>query len=54
MTGGLVLAAVDTQGRPGLAWRARRAAQDAQREARHARRLAKRDAKLARRNLPFG
>ena len=54
MTGGLVLAAVDTQGRPGLAWRARRAAQDAQREARHARRLARRDAKLARKNLPFG
>jgi putative oxidoreductase len=54
MTGGLLLASVDTAGRPGLAWRARRAARDAQREARHARRLAKRDAKPARKNLHFG
>ena len=32
--GGLLLAAVDTEGKPGLAWRARRAASDVRREAR--------------------
>jgi putative oxidoreductase len=36
--GGLVIAAGDTDGKPGVAWRARRAAKDARREAR---RLAK-------------
>ena len=39
MLGGLLLAAVDTEGKPGVAWRARRAAADVRREAR---RLAKR------------
>lgn len=38
MLGGLIIAAVDTEGKPGVAWRARRAAKDARREAR---RLAK-------------
>ncbi len=38
MLGGLFLAAVDTDGKPGLAWRARRAATDARREATLARR----------------
>ena len=33
MMGGLLLAAVDTEGRPGVAWRARRAAKDVRREA---------------------
>ena len=33
--GGLLLAAVDTEGKPGVAWRARRAAKDVRREARH-------------------
>jgi uncharacterized membrane protein YphA (DoxX/SURF4 family) len=34
MLGGLLLAAVDTEGKPGVAWRARRAARDVRREAR--------------------
>ncbi|MFW6775633.1 DoxX family protein [Nocardioides sp. CPCC 205120] len=46
--GGLVLAAVDTEGKPGLAWRARRAAKDAQRQSRTLAKNAKREAKLAR------
>lgn len=33
--GGLLLAGVDTEGRPGVAWRARRAAKDVRREAKH-------------------
>jgi putative oxidoreductase len=41
--GGLLLAAVDTEGKPGLSWRARRAAKDAKR----ATKTAKREAKLA-------
>ncbi|RIQ23752.1 DoxX family protein [Jiangella rhizosphaerae] len=43
LAGGLMLAAVDTEGKPGLSWRARRAAKDAKR----ATRTAKREAKLA-------
>jgi putative oxidoreductase len=35
--GGLLLAGVDTEGKPGLAWRARRAAKDVRREAKLAR-----------------
>lgn len=38
LIGGLIIAAGDTEGKPGVAWRARRAAKDARREAR---RLAK-------------
>jgi len=47
LLGGLVLAGFDTEGRPGLAWRARHAASDARREAKHLRQTAKREAKLA-------
>jgi len=54
MTGGLLLAGVDTAGKPGLAWRAQHVAHDARREARHARRAAGREAKLARKRLPHG
>ena len=34
MVGGLLIAGVDTEGKPGVAWRARRAAHDVRREAR--------------------
>ncbi len=47
MLGGLLLAAVDTEGKPGVAWRARRAAKDARREAGHLAGSARREAKLA-------
>lgn len=47
MLGGLMLAAVDTDGKPGVAWRARRAAKDVRREAHHLGRSARREAKLA-------
>lgn len=54
IAGGLLIAAVDTEGKPGLPWRARRAAKDAKRatktakrEATFATRAAKREAKLA-------
>ena len=49
--GGLLLAAGDTDGKPGVAWRARRAAKDARREARHLASSARREAKLARAQL---
>lgn len=49
--GGLLLAAVDTEGRPGLAWRARRAAADVRREAKYVAKEARREAKLARAQL---
>lgn len=51
LVGGLLIAAGDTEGRPGLAWRARRAAQDAGREARHLAHSAKREAKLVKAEL---
>ena len=51
MLGGLLLAAVDTEGKPGVAWRARRAAADVRREARGLARSARREAKLARAQL---
>ena len=51
LLGGLLLAAVDTEGKPGLAWRARHAAADVRREARHVARDARREAKLARAQL---
>ncbi len=47
MLGGLLIAAGDTDGKPGLAWRARRAARDARREAGHLAGSARREAKLA-------
>lgn len=55
MLGGLLIASVDTEGRPGLPWRARHAAKDAarsarsaKREVRHAAHAARREAKIAR------
>jgi uncharacterized membrane protein YphA (DoxX/SURF4 family) len=47
MFGGLLLAAVDTNGKPGVAWRAKHAATDARRSARQMRKQAKLQAKLA-------
>ncbi len=47
MLGGLLIAAGDTEGKPGVAWRARRAAKDARREAGHLAGSARREAKLA-------
>ena len=47
MLGGLLLAGVDTEGKPGLAWRAKHAATDVRREARHLRKTARREARLA-------
>jgi len=47
MFGGLVLAAVDTDGKPGVAWRASHAVGTAKREAKHLRREAKGQARLA-------
>lgn len=47
LLGGLALAAVDTGGRPGLAWRAGRARRDVGRRARSARRVARAEARLA-------
>ncbi|GAB2726237.1 DoxX family protein [Nocardioides pakistanensis] len=51
MLGGLLIAAADTDGRPGLAWRAKHAAADVRREAKHVRKAAKREAKLARKSI---
>lgn len=49
--GGLVIAAGDTEGKPGVAWRARRAAKDARREAGQLAGTARLEAKLAKANL---
>jgi putative oxidoreductase len=51
MLGGLLLAAVDTEGRPGVAWRARRAAADVRREARQLAKDARHQTKLAKAQL---
>lgn len=51
MLGGLLIAAGDTAGKPGVAWRARRAARDARREARHLAATARREARLAKAQL---
>ncbi len=51
LTGGLLIAAGDTEGKPGLAWRARRAAHDARREVGHLAHSAKREAKLVKAEL---
>ena len=48
MLGGLLLAAVDTEGKPGVAWRAQHAVGDARREARQVARATKAQAKVAR------
>lgn len=47
LLGGLLLAAVDTQGRPGLAYRTTHAVDRSQRSVKRAMRTAKRDAKIA-------
>jgi putative oxidoreductase len=47
IVGGLVIAAGDTDGKPGVAWRARRAAKDARRQAKHLANAARQEAKLA-------
>ncbi len=47
LIGGALLAAVDTEGKPGLAWRARNAGKVTRREARHAAKTARREAKIA-------
>ncbi len=45
--GGLLLASVDTQGKPGLSWRAQRAARDTKRASKLARRETRRSAREA-------
>ncbi len=49
--GGLLLAGVDTEGQPGVAWRARRAVKDVRREAAQIARTTRREARLARAQL---
>ena len=51
MLGGLMLAAVDTEGKPGVAWRARRAAADARRGAGSLAKDARHQAKLTKAQL---
>ncbi len=48
MLGGLLIAGVDTDGKPGVAWRARRAARDVRREAGHLAKDARHEARLVR------
>jgi putative oxidoreductase len=47
LVGGLIIAAGDTDGKPGVAWRARRAAKDARRQAKHLAGAARKEAELA-------
>jgi uncharacterized membrane protein YphA (DoxX/SURF4 family) len=47
LLGGLIIAAGDTDGKPGVAWRARRGMKDARHEARHLAATARREARLA-------
>jgi uncharacterized membrane protein YphA (DoxX/SURF4 family) len=47
LLGGLLLAAVDTEGKPGIAWRTTHGARTAKRETGRAAKLAKRDARRA-------
>ncbi|WP_158630687.1 hypothetical protein [Nocardioides daphniae] len=51
LLGGVLLASVDTEGRPGLAWRARRATRDAKRQAAHLAKEARLEARLAAKSL---
>ena len=51
MMGGLLLAGVDTEGKPGVAWRARRAARDVRREARQLAKQARTEARIAKAHL---
>ena len=48
LVGGLIIAAGDTEGKPGVAWRTRRVAKDARREARRLAHDARRETRLAR------
>ena len=48
LLGGALLAVVDTEGRPGLVWRAQQAGRTTRREAHHGLRTARREARLAR------
>ncbi len=50
LLGGLMLAAVDTEGRPGLAWRAQHAGHHVAGGSRHARKVARLEARLAARS----
>ncbi|WP_411284034.1 DoxX family protein [Lapillicoccus sp.] len=47
LLGGALLASVDTDGKPGLVWRAQNAGRVTRREARHAAKTARREARLA-------
>jgi len=47
MLGGLVIAAIDTEGKPGVAWRTSHAVTSAKREAKHLRKGAAAQTKLA-------
>ncbi len=49
--GGLILASVDTEGRPGVAWRAKHVATGARREAKHVAKQAKLEARLAAKSI---
>ena len=51
LVGGLLIAGVDTEGRPGVAWRAKRAARDVRREARQLAKNASTEARVARAHL---
>lgn len=54
LLGGLLLAAVDTQGRPGLTWRTKRLYHDTTKSVRRAARTASREAKLVARATEVG
>jgi putative oxidoreductase len=51
LVGGLLIAGVDTEGKPGVAWRARRAGRDLRREARTLARQARTEARVAKAHL---
>lgn len=51
MVGGLLIASVDTEGKPGMVWRTKHAATDVRREARHLRKTARRQAKRASKSI---
>jgi putative oxidoreductase len=51
MLGGLIIASFDTEGRPGVAWRARHAAHDVRREAKGLARQARAEARVAKAHL---
>jgi putative oxidoreductase len=51
IVGGLLIAGVDTEGKPGVAWRARRAGRDVRREAHTLARQARAEARIAKAHL---